>query len=602
MDEFDVLIQNASIVDGSGKPPYRGSIGIKGDKVVAVGDVTGDAKEVIDASKLTAVPGFIDSHSHGDRSIAYYPRCENYVLQGVTTFIGGQCGSSPAPIGDMIPVPRDLQKYFPELSHYKYYPQRSRFPREEVNKYMEKEYGWTIDWYTMGDYFKFLEKKGFSINFAPLIGHRAVRSLVMGDDWMRHSNKVERAEMAGLIRQGLDEGCIGMSVGMDYDPDVFASQDEIIEHAVILKDYDAIFCPHSRRTDRRRNIAKGHRVHDKIDGLREIIDIVRGTEGVRANIAHLYTGWYIWPQGGPAILEEASRRATLMVIDGALRDGLDISFDVIPSVLPMRFSRSSYLANTWSPWTRELGSRENFAKWLKDPAFREEVKDALFKGKIYIGPTSNPNINPKWAVNFWVLEHKNKGCENKTIAQIADERGKDPLDTWFDLIAEDPDAKGGRASDPEAPYHVIFFQHPVSAVGLDIGILDYPKPPPEKPEGPEKKPEAPPVRGSISSFSAYVGFFNKFVKRQKVLTLEQAVHKTSTQPAIRHKLKGRGVIKEGGYADIVLMDFTNLKITGTRQEPAKQPEGIEYVFVNGVAVVKNAKHTGAMPGRVLKRE
>jgi len=316
------------------------------------------------------------------------------------------------------------------------------------------------------------------------------------------------------------------------------------------------------------------------------------------NVAHLYTGWYIRPQGGPAILEEANHRATLMVIDEALKEGLNISFDVIPSVLPTRFGGWSYLCGTFSPWTRELGSRESFAKWLRIPEFRAEVKDALFRGRVYIDVSSNPNVNPQWAQNYWILEHKNKAYENRSIAQIAEEQGKDPLDTWFDLIVEDPDAKSGTGGgDPEAPYHAIFFKHPASAVGLDISITEYPKPkPPEaKPEVPERAP------GSISTFSAYVGFFDKFVKRQKALTLEQAVHKTSTQVAVRHRIKGRGVIKEGNYADIVLMDYENLKVTGTPLDPAKQPEGIEYVFVNGVAVVKNAKHTGAMPGRVLRR-
>jgi len=135
-------------------------------------------------------------------------------------------------------------------------------------------------------------------------------------------------------------------------------------------------------------------------------------------------------------------------------------------------------------------------------------------------------------------------------------------------------------------------------VGLDVNITEYPKPQPPgaKPEAPERPP------ASITSFSGFVGFFDKFVNRQKALTLEQAVHKTSTQPAIRHKLKGRGIVAEGSYADIVLMDLENLKVTATPLDPAKQPAGIEYVFVNGVAVVRNAKHTGTTSGRVLKRE
>lgn len=598
MEEFDLLIKNAAIVDGSGKSAYKGAIGVKGDKVVAVGAVTGDAKEVIDASELTAMPGFIDSHSHADGTILFFPKCENYVLQGVTTFVGGQCGGSPAPLGDLIQLPGSASEYIHELISYKYYPEKSRFPRERVNALMKEHFGWTIDWETMGDYFKVVEKKGISVNYAPLVGHRTVRLLVMGEDWKRNSKKTERAEMAGLIRQALEDGCIGMSVGLDYDPDTFASREEFVEHVAILKKYGAVFCPHSRRTGRRRDWAAGHRVHDKIDGIHEVIDICRAA-GVRMNIAHLFTGWYINPQGYPHLLEEANRRATLMVIDEALKEGLDISFDSIPSALPTSFGGASYLCARFEPWLREYGTREKFAEWLKVWDFREEIKDAIRTGKWFTSPESNPNTNPRWAENITVLRHKNSAYENKTLQQIATERVKDAFETWFDLIVEDPDSKSGSlwtyptgTPDPDASYHAIFYQHPVSSVGLDTNVTDY-----------EQESTVPPwsVPG-IAQYSAYVGFFNKFVKRQKALTLEQAVHKTSTLVAERHKLKGRGVIKEGSYADIVLMDLPNLQITGTPLEPRQQPKGIEYVFVNGVAVVRNAKHTGATPGRVLRRE
>jgi len=595
MSEFDVLIQNAMIVDGSGKPAYKGSIGVKGDRVVAVGPVTGDAKDVVDASGLTAVPGFIDSHSHGDLSLPYYPLCENYVLMGCTTFVGGNCGVSPAPIADMTSVPERLHKYLLELSAYKYYPPWSTstiqfWPRDQVNELMKKEYGWTIDWHTMGDYFKFLEKKGISANYAPLLGHATVRKLVMGEDYKRPSTKTEQAEMVGLIRQGLDEGCIGMSVGLDYDPDIFADREELVEHVSILKEYNAIFVPHSRRTGRRLDIAMGHRMPDPVDGLREVIDICRAA-GVRMNIAHIYTGWYITPAGGPPILEEANRRATLMVIDEALKEGLDISFDslVLSPIVP---NTASYLCAPFEPWLREYGTREKFAEWLKSKDIREEIKDAIYKGKWYM--RNNPNTNPRWAEGITVLKHKNPAYENKSLAKIATELGRDPFETWFDLIVEDPDAKSGgsgRGGDPEAPYHAIFFQHPASAVGLDMGVLDY-----------KQESKVPPWSlPMIHMYSAYVGFYDMFVNRTKALTLEQAVHKTSTQVAIRHKLKGRGVIKEGAFADIVLMDLPNLKVMSTPLEPRQQPKGIEYVFVNGTAVVKNAKHTGATPGRVLRR-
>jgi len=598
MDEFNLLIKNADIVDGSGRPLYKGSIGVKGEKVVEVGDVTGDAKEVVDASGLTAVPGFIDSHSHADWKLLWYPRCENYVMQGVTSFVAGQCSDAMAPLGEYILPPYPLKEdYLHELDPYKYYP-KDLYPIDLVNEWMKEKFGWTIEWRTMGEYFKVVEKKGISCNYAPLVGYGNVRWAVMGEDYKRHATNVEGAEMVGLMRQAMEDGCIGMSVGLDYDPDVFASREEILEHVAILKEYGGVFCPHSRRTGRRREWAVGHRLHDKIEGIREVIDICRAT-GVRMNIAHLFTGWYINPQGYTHILEEANRRATLMIIDEALKEGLDISFDAIPSTLPMRFSGWSYLCALFEPWLREFETREKFAEWLKVQDFREEIKEAIRGGKWFIRPQTNPNTNPRWAESITVLKHKKPECENKTIQQIAEERNKDPFDTWFDLIVEDPDAKSGSAwvyptgtPDPYANYHAIFYQHPASAVGLDTGVTDY-----------EQEQKAAPWRvPNISTYSAYIGFFDKFVKRMKALTLEQAVHKTSTQVAVRHNLKGRGVIKEGSFADIVLMDFPNLEVMGTPLEPRKQPKGIDYVFVNGVAVVKKAKHTGDTPGRVLRRE
>jgi N-acyl-D-amino-acid deacylase len=597
-EEFDLLIKNATVVDGSGKPAYKASIGVKGDRVSSVGDVKGDAKKTIEAKGLTAVPGFIDSHSHGDMGILFFPKCESYVLQGVTTFVGGQCGASAAPIGEMITLPGIAQDYIQELEPHKYYPKKTLHPRERVNEIMEEKFGWTVDWYTMADWFKVVEDKGISMNMAPLVGHNTVRATVMGDDYKRHTTEEEMEEMTKLIRQSMEDGCFGMSIGLDYDPSVFASRDEVVEHVKILNEYGGVFCPHSRRTGRRRDIAAGHRQHDKIDGILEVLDICRAT-GVRMNIAHLFTGWYVRPDGYPHILEEANRRATLNVIDDALKEGLDISFDVIPTALPTRFGGWNYLCALFIPWLRERGTRESFAEWLKVEDYREEIKDAIRRGKWFIRVAYNPNINPRWAENITVLKHKSPDVEDKNIAQIAEERGADPFDIWFDLIAEDPDAKGAIASvypsgtvDPDAPYHVIFYQHPKSAVGVDTGVNDY--------KWVSKSP--PWMVPGINTFSAFVGFFEKFVNQQKSLTLEQAVHKTSTQAAVSHSIKGRGVIKKGSFADIVLMDLANMKVTATPLEPRKQPRGIEYVIVNGVPVVEKAQHTGATPGRVLKRE
>lgn len=594
MDDYDIYIKNATIVDGSGKSAYTGSIGIKDDKVAAVGDFKGDYKKLIDAKGLTAVPGFIDAHTHAESSILFFPRCESFVHQGVTTFVGGQCSGSPAPIGDELRFPGAARYLLDEVVKYKYFPEKFELPREQVNALLKEKYGWTVDWYTMGEFFDTLERKGFSANLAPLVGHGTVRRYVMGDDWKRTTTRKERDDMSEQIRQALEQGCIGMSLGLDYDPDTFADREEFVEHAKVLNEYGAILCPHSRRTGRRRNIAAGHRQHDKIDGITEIIDIARQSK-VRMNIAHLFTGWYVTPQGGPEMLEEANRRATLTYIDAALEEGLDISFDVIPPALPTKFGASTYLCSLFAPFIRELGGREELAKWLKVKDFREEIKDSLRHGKFFIRVPYNPNTNPRWAENIYVLKHKDPKTIDKNLAEIAEERQKDPFDVWFELIAEDPDSMGalawGLASNPYANFHAIFYQHPVSCVGLDTGVDDY-----------KHVADTPTwVPPGINTYSAFVGFFDKFVNKMKAITLEEAVHKTSTQAAIRHNIKGRGVIKEGNYADIVLMDLHGLKVTGTPLNTRAKPKGIEYVIINGVPVVEKAEHTGALPGRVLKR-
>jgi len=173
-------------------------------------------------------------------------------------------------------------------------------------------------------------------------------------------------------------------------------------------------------------------------------------------------------------------------------------------------------------------------------------------------------------------------------------RETDPFDVWLDLISEDPDSKCavGAGDNPYASYHPIFYQHPISSVGLDTGVDDY------KHIGTSQTWSPP----GMSSYSAFVGFFDKFVNKMKALTLEEAVYKTSTQTAKRHNLIDRGTITPGSYADVVVMDLPNMKVLGTPLNPRIKPQGIEYVIINGKVVAENGSHTGAKSGKVLRRE
>ncbi len=593
--EYDLLIRNALVVDGTGRPPYRASIAVEGDKVAEIGEVKGDARREIDASGLIAAPGFIDAHSHADGTILFYPKCESYVMQGVTTFVGGQCGISPAPLGDLIPLPGIASDYIHELEPFKYYPEKRLFPREQVNELMKEKFGWTVDWETMGDFFKVVEKRGISMNYVPLVGHGTVRYCVMGNDYKRRATKVERAEMEGLIRQAMEDGCIGLSTGLDYDPDVWASKEEINEHVSIMKDYDAIYAPHWRRTGRRRGVKFGDYRPNKMDGILEAIETCRKT-GVPTHLAHLTPGWRLFPQGND-IMEEANIRATLKVIDDARAEGLDVTFDSMPWFIFGGFGVMPYLCSLLAPWLREQGSREKLGEWLKVPDYRKEVKDAIASGKWFIRFNYNPNTNPQWAEYIWVVKHKNRAYENRNIAQIAKEKGENPLDVWFDLICEDPDSRGvatGTADTgnfPWKPYKALFHQHPAHSLSLDTMVYDD-----------KREQKVPPYRiPNINTYSGFPAFLIKFVREMKLFTLEEAIKHLSTNAAEAYRIKDRGVLKPGSYADIVLFDLEGLKVMGDPVEPRRYPKGIEYVFVNGVPVVEKGKHTGKKPGRVVRR-
>lgn len=595
-EEYDIIIKDAQIIDGSGKKAYKGSIGVKGDKIAALGEVKGDAVKTVDAKGLYASPGWIDAHSHGDTTLLFFPKAESYIMQGVTSFVGGQCGGSEGPYSEWMNLPGVSAQYIDDLEPYKYYPKNNLFPKEQVNEIMDKYFGWTIDWDTLGGWFKKVEEVGVSMNAVPLVGQGTIRYKVMGNDYKRHSTSDELAEMKVLIKQALDEGAIGLSSGLDYDPGVQAHIDEINECVSVLKDYpNAVYAPHWRRTGRRRQVKFGDTRSNKIDGLLESINTCRVT-GVPTNIAHLTPGWRLIPEGND-YLEEHNIRATLKFFDEAIEEGMDLTFDSMPWFLRAGFDVMPYLSSILNPWLKECGSREKFAEWLKVTDYREEIIEALKNGKWYIRLAYNPNTNPQWAENIWISGHKDASLVGKNLAMISAERDTDKIHTWFDLICEDPDAMAYAAGTadtgnfPWKPYRALMFQHKAGSLSLDQSIFDT-----------EYKMERPPYRRpGRNAFGAFPGFINKMVKDIKVFTIEEAIYKMSTAAAEHHNLKGLGTITPGSYADITVFDYDKLEVVGTPVEPSQHPKGIEYVIVNGVTVVEKGKHTGATPGRIVKR-
>lgn len=588
-EEHDILIKNASIVDGTGSPAYKGAIAVKGERIAAIGKVEGDlkvdAETVIDAEGLTVAPGFIDVHNHGDLSILYYPEAPSFVRQGITTFVGGNCGDSPGPFGEYVGMPWFLRDLYTDLAP-RMFSREWLIPRGLLNPRHKELYGWEIDWHTLGEFFKRVEAKGLSPNYAPMVGHGDVRALVMGPDFKREATKREVREMRKHVEQAMEDGCIGISVGRDYDPGIWAGFEELLACAKVAAKYGGVYASHSLRTGHRKARRPGEFPPFKTHGVLEAIDMGRKAK-MPVQISHLGSLYDVRPVGSD-ILKEAAVRATLKIIDDAREEGIDVNFDEIPNHLTGGISTTPWLVSSLSPWLRVAGGLEQFAEALRMEDFREEIKGVIMSGKWY---GLNPNINENWAEGRTVVECKDERFLEKTVADVAEELGIEPLDALFEILAADPGTKAVRKGDDDI-VKLMFFRHPESMIGIDTFAVD------------DKRisrhpPWSMPNENSYGGFPRYI---RRAVRETGALSLEEAVRKVTSLPARKFKLKDRGVLKDGAYADIVVMDPERVTDRGDQLDPRRYPEGIEHVIVNGVQVVKDSKHTGVRPGKILYRE
>jgi N-acyl-D-aspartate/D-glutamate deacylase len=586
-EEYDLLIKNGIIIDGAGTPSYRGFVAVNGERVAVVekGDAKLEARVVLDAKGRTITPGFIDAHNHGDLTIIYYPKAESFVRQGITTFVAGTCGHSPGPYGEYIDQSYIQYDIYEELNPNMYYPNRL-MQRETLNKAHKALYGWEIDWNTMGGFFQRLEAKGISANYVPFVGHGRIRCLVMKKDFRRRATESEIEEMKAYLEQAMVDGCRGMSVGRDYEPGIYAGKDELVTLAKVVAEKGGVYASHCLSSGRRHARRPGTFPPNKLAGLLEAIDIGRQT-GVSVEISHLGISYQVRP-GGNEALSQAAVRATLKIIDYAREEGINVNFDEIPHHLTGGFYTVPYLVGTLLPWLKVAGSTDQLQKALKMPDFREEIKENIMAGKWY---SLNPNINEHWETARTIVVCSEKSFLNKTIADIAEELGVEPLDALMDVLMTDPETKAVRKSGDESA-KLAFLKHPESMVGIDTFVLDN-----------KWQNTSPPwFLPNECCYGGMPRFFRRAVKETGTLSFEEAVRKVTSLPALKFNLKDRGLIKEGAYADIVVMDLENISDRGDQIEPRRYPLGIDHVLVNGVPVVDRTGHLGVTPGKILYRD
>lgn len=381
-EEYDVIIRNGTIYDGSGSDPFIGDIGIQGEIIKFVGKVnTGSARKEIDASGLVVAPGFINIMSWAPISLLYDGRSQSDIRQGVTLEVFGE-GWSEGPINEAM--------------------------RKEVIA-LQGDIKYEIPWSTLGEFLEYLERKGVSTNIASFVGADTVRIYAMGFE-DRAPTRIELELMKKLVREAMEEGAMGVSTALIYPPGCFTTTDEIIELAKVAAEYDGIYISHIR--------SEGNRLLEAID---EFIHITREA-GIRSEIYHLKAmGEKNWWKMDEVISK----------VENARSEGLQITADMYPYT-----AGATGLGATMPGWVQADG-HQAWIERLKDPAIRERLRVEMTTPSndwenIYLNAGSAENI---LLVSF--KSEKLKPLTGKTLAEIAAMRGQSEIDTILDLIIED---------------------------------------------------------------------------------------------------------------------------------------------------------------------
>jgi dihydroorotase/N-acyl-D-amino-acid deacylase len=380
--EFDLIIRNGRVIDGSGSPGRIADVAIKGDRILKIGDLkTATATRLIEAAGLAVAPGFIDMLGQSETNLLIDPRAMSKVMMGVTTEITGE-GESIAPMNE-------------------------RLIKE--NEDLFKRYNLTVDWRTLAQYFQRLEKQGMGLNLGTFVGATQVREYVVGFD-NRPPTAAELEQMKTLVAEAMKEGALGLSTSLQYVPARFAKTDEIVELAKVAHQYGGIYATHQRSEANALDAS-----------LAEVFEIGRRAD-IPVEIWHLKTAYQKNWGRMPEVLQK---------IEAANKRGLKITADIYPYV-----AGSTSLSACLPPWALEGGTEKLLAR-LRDPGVRERLQneiptDSKEWENIYLG-----SGGPGGILIGSVVNRDLDALQGKRLSEIAAEQHKDPLTALFDLILAD---------------------------------------------------------------------------------------------------------------------------------------------------------------------
>lgn len=529
-DCHDLILFNATIIDGSGSPSFNGDLAIKGEHISALGNLTEQcAKERKDVNGKVLAPGFINMLSWATESLIIDGRALSDIHQGVTLEVMGE-GVSMGPLNDSM--------------------KKDMVSRQDIVQ--------QIPWTTLDEYLQFLEDKGVAVNVASFVGATTIRMHELGQT-NRAPNADELKKMKALTRQAMEDGALGLGSSLIYAPAFYAKTEELIELAKVVGEYGGMYISHMR--------SEGNQIEAAVE---ELIRISK--EGkLPAEIYHLkFGGKQNWHKFDKVIA----------MIDKARSEGHRITTDMYTYT-----AGATGLDAAMPPWVQE-GGLESWINRLKDPAIRLKIITAMKEDSndwenLYYSAGADKVIlnefrNPELRIHT-----------GKTLSQLAKELGKSPEETAIDLVIEDNSRVG-------AIYFLMSEENVKRQMKLPYMSFGS--------DGPAPAPEAPFLSSNPHprAYGNVARLLGKYVREEKVISLEEAVKKLTSLPASNLGIKNRGSLTVGYFADIVLFDPETIADKATFSKPHQLSVGVSDVWVNGKQALKDAKSTEVMAGKVVR--
>jgi N-acyl-D-amino-acid deacylase len=577
---LDLILENASVLDGTGREAFTADVGISGERIESIGDLKdAEAARRVDVSGKTVCPGFIDVHSHAD--MAFYRKDHPRLLaplveQGITTFVGGNCGMALSPI--------------------------TREHNNEQMLYLEMlaltDVSKEVHWDTMDSFMDVMDSEGILLNCALLAPHGVIRLSACGLE-NRLANREEIKYMRRVVEKCMQAGAFGLSTGLQYPPGNQSDTEELMELGKSVARYGGIFTSHLR----------SYTANTLGKAMEEIAEVVRKND-IRGQVSHIFSmpwfgpvhrpvlkglKWLTRHQGiaraVPDFAIEMDMKMVLSHLEKMRAEGAQLGMDIMPTTAGF----APFIAY-FPPWAL-TGDRETIMGRFKDKTTRAEIRSDIEHGK----PTWPHRGKNDWSLNLiqlmgWdgitimaVNSEKNKHLEGRRFTDLAEEQGKHPFDLMCDLLVEEEGhvmtyeslAEPDDAFTERYTFPVI--RDPLSMISTDTILMGVGKP-------------------CYLFTGCYPKFIGRYVNEKRLVDLPDAVKRCTSIPAEWFGIKDRGEAKEGYFADLLVMRPAEFKTTANFHDPERRPEGLDMVLINGKVVVEDGRcKTEPRAGKMLRK-